>query len=56
MVVALNGSTARPDGKIWHVTWSLADGRTARESNDVIAALGWTEIEGRPLVLEPAAW
>ena len=30
MVVALNGSTARPDGKIWHVTWSLADDRTAR--------------------------
>lgn len=56
MVVALDGSTARPDGKVWHVTWSLADGRTARESNDVIATGCWTEIAPRALVLEPAAW
>ncbi|HQS97933.1 MAG: hypothetical protein B7X90_08300 [Novosphingobium sp. 17-62-19] len=56
MVVALNGSTARPDGKVWHITWSLADDRTARESNDVIAAQGWTATEQRFLVLEPAVW
>lgn len=56
MVVELNGSTARPDGKVWHVTWSLAEGRSARESNDVIAERGWTAIATRPLVLEPAVW
>jgi hypothetical protein len=56
MVVALNGTTARPDGKVWHVTWSLAEDRTARESNDVIAALGWAALEQRAISLEPAVW
>lgn len=56
MVVAIDGSTARPDGKVWHVTWSLADNRTARESNDVIAQLGWTGVPYHTLCLEPAIW
>ncbi|MFY7835105.1 MAG: hypothetical protein ACOVQ0_02320 [Novosphingobium sp.] len=56
MVVALEGSTARPDGKVWHVTWSLADDRSARESNDVIAQRGWTAIAQCGLHLEPAIW
>ncbi len=56
MVVEIEGSTARPDGKVWHITWSLADGRTARESNDVIAALGWTPLDGVELRLQSAVW
>lgn len=56
MVVAFDGSTARPDGKVWHVTWSLAEARTARESNDVIAQLGWTPLAHHELFLEPAVW
>lgn len=56
MVVAVNGSTARPDGKVWHVTWSLAADRTPRESNDIIADFGWTSIAECTLVLEPAVW
>jgi chitinase len=57
MVVRLNGTTDRPDGSTWHITWSLADGRGARESNDVIAALGWTPIDlPMPLILMPARW
>ncbi|MBA4355197.1 MAG: hypothetical protein C0409_10945 [Novosphingobium sp.] len=56
LVVSLNGSTARPDGKVWHITWSLADGRAARESNDVIAQLGWTAKTGDYLMLSPAHW
>lgn len=56
MVAALDGSTERPDGGTWHVTWSLAPGRRARESNDVIARLGWTALDGGPLRLEPARW
>ncbi|WP_231626553.1 hypothetical protein [Novosphingobium sp. AAP83] len=56
LVVAIEGSTARPDGKVWHVTWSLAKGRTARESNDVIARLGWTVSNGEKLILAPALW
>ena len=42
MVVAIDGVTGRPDGSTYHITWSLADGRRARESNDVLRTLGWT--------------
>ncbi|EJL24500.1 CsbD family protein [Novosphingobium sp. AP12] len=41
LVVAVEGATDRPDGSTYHVTWSLAPGRRAVESNDVIAKLGW---------------
>lgn len=56
LIVAINGSTARPDGKVWHITWSLAEGRMPRESNDVIAQSGWTKQSGEKLVLTPALW
>lgn len=41
MVVALDGTIDRPDGSIYHITWSLAAGRSARESNDVLRTRGW---------------
>ena len=41
MVVRIDGDTMRPDGGTFHITWSLAEGREARESNDVIARDGW---------------
>ena len=41
MVVAIAGGVERPDGGVFHITWSLAAGREAKESNDVIAARGW---------------
>ena len=44
MVVRIGGTTDRPGGGTYHVTWSLAPGRKAKESNDVIAARGWTPI------------
>ena len=54
LIVAIDGSSARPDGGTFHVTWSLAPGREARESNDVIAACGWTPTpEPAPLRLLP---
>lgn len=57
MVVRLNGTTNRPDGSTWHVTWSLADGREAQESNDIIAAHGWMDLDlPVPLLLIPARW
>lgn len=55
-VVALDGDTLRPDGGTWHITWSLAEGRAARESNDVIAAAGWTSVRAIPVDLTPAHW
>ena len=36
MVVAMDGTSDRPDGSTFHITWSLAQGRRARESNDVL--------------------
>ena len=57
MVVRLNGSTDRPDGSTYHITWSLAEGRRARESNDVIAERGWRDFAlPVPVLLTPARW
>jgi hypothetical protein len=44
LVVRIDGTTDRPGGGTYHITWSLAPGRAARESNDVIANLGWSPL------------
>jgi hypothetical protein len=54
MVVSLDGSTGRPDGSTFHITWSLDPGRRARESNDVIRDFGWSEIDPVPVIVTPA--
>ena len=41
MVVEVAGHLRRPDGGVYHITWSLGPGREARESNTVIAEEGW---------------
>jgi hypothetical protein len=41
LVVELDGTTDRPDGSTYHITWSLGPGRKARESNDVLRDCGW---------------
>ena len=41
MIVSIGGTTRRPDGSTYHITWSLEDGRKARESNDVLAREKW---------------
>jgi hypothetical protein len=54
LIVEIGGTTRRPDGLTWHITWSLADGRRAVESNDVIRERGWTAAGERHRVrLEP---
>ena len=54
LVVAIDGTTDRPDGSTYHITWSLADGRRARESNDVLKERGWEELDHPiPIKLEP---
>jgi hypothetical protein len=54
LVVEIGGTTRRPDGSTYHITWSLADGRRAVESNDVIREHGWTSVGQRHKVrLEP---
>ena len=54
MVVALDGSTDRPDGSTFHIPWSLGPGRRAKESNDVIRDRGWSEVGPVPVTLAPA--
>ena len=55
LVVELDGTTDRPDGSTYHITWSLGPGRKARESNDVLRDRGWKRIEASISVdLEPA--
>ena len=55
LVVELDGTTDRPDGSTYHITWSLGPGRTARESNDVLRDRGWEHLDAPiPVELEPA--
>ena len=57
MVVSIDGTTDRPDGSTYHITWSLAEGRDAIESNDVIATHGWTALDlAMPVRLLPSRW
>jgi hypothetical protein len=55
LVVELDGTTDRPDGSTFHITWSLGPGREAIESNAVLRERGWTPIAAPlPVELEPA--
>ena len=54
LVVELDGTTDRPDGSTYHITWSLGPGRRARESNDVLRDFGWKPVEPIAVTLEPA--
>jgi hypothetical protein len=57
LVVTIDGTTDRPDGSTFHITWSLdkSKGREARESNDILKKRGWSRFaEALPVKLEPA--
>ena len=55
LVVELNGTTDRPDGSTYHITWSLGPGRHARESNNVISDHEWTRFAVPiPVTVPPA--
>lgn len=57
LVVQVDGSADRPDGGTYHITWSLGEGREARESNDVIGRCGWQRVEAPvPVLLRPACF
>jgi hypothetical protein len=59
LAVRIDGTTSRPDGGIYHITWSLdrARGREARQSNDVLKVLRWVEWpEAVPISVFPASW
>ncbi len=57
MVVKIDGTTDRPDGSTFHITWSLdkSKGRKARESNDLLRDRGWNRFDQAvPVTIEPA--
>lgn len=54
LVVRIGGTTNRPGGGTYHITWSLRPGRRAVESNEVIAAQGWSPMDPAPIRLTPA--
>jgi hypothetical protein len=55
LVVELDGTTDRPDGSTYHITWSLGQDRRAIESNDVLREQGWERLPAPISVeLEPA--
>lgn len=57
LVVAIGGTSDRPDGSVYHITWSLEPGREARESNDVLAARKWAAFDlPMPVRLKPSRW
>ena len=55
LVVSIDGTTDRPDGSTYHITWSLGPTRKARESNDVLREQGWDYLDAPTAVeLTPA--
>ena len=57
MVVRIDGCTDRPDGSVFHITWSLdkSKGRKPRESNDLLKERGWHRLDHPvPISLDPA--
>lgn len=59
LVVEIDGTTIRPDGSTYHITWSIdrKAGRQPKDSNDVIARLGWQKLATPlPIRLIPGSW
>jgi hypothetical protein len=57
LAVSIGGTTHRPGGGTYHITWSLGPGRKAQESNDVLAASGWSAFDlPMPVKLIPSCW
>ena len=57
MFVKIDGTSDRPDGSIFHITWSLDEsrGRRAKESNDLLKQGGWELFdEPIPVRVDPA--
>ena len=55
MIVHIDGTSDRPDGSSYHVTWSLAEGRHGRESNEVLKSVPWRLFDlPMPIRLIPA--
>ena len=53
LVVEINGTVRRPDGNLFHITWSLdkSKGRKPVDSNDVLKNIAWRRID-RPVPIK----
>lgn len=59
LVVNIDGTTVRPDGRTYHITWSIdrARGRKPKDSNNALARLDWNRLHDPILIrLIPAGW
>jgi len=58
LVVEIDGSIKRPDGKIYHITLSLGKGAKANDSNDLLSKgfkkVSPVEIEVKPSIQTPS--
>lgn len=56
LVVAVNGKTVRPDGKTYHITWSLdrSKGKKPAHSNKLITEKGYIDINPIRIGAKPA--
>lgn len=53
LVAEINGSTARPDGKIYHVTWSLTpEIKKPVDSNNLLQR-GWKKVSPIEINVQP---
>lgn len=54
LVVEIGGTTQRPDGSCFHITWPVEEGRKPEEANAAIAEHGWQLFDPPvPVRLEP---
>lgn len=55
LIVSIDGTTSRPDGRTFHIAWSRDEAGDRRRSqcDDVIAAQGWQTIAPIPIRLTP---
>jgi hypothetical protein len=56
LIVSIDGSTERPDGHKYHITWSVADDRKSFHSIEVIQTLGWETVTPIDINLIPKAF
>ena len=54
LVIAIDGNTKRPDGKVYHITWTLDPSKySPKDSNTVIKNNGYTEVDPIEIKMEP---
>lgn len=53
LVLMIDGSTSRPDGSVYHITWSLGPGRKPVDSNKVIAHQGYKPVAPVAIEINP---